>query len=216
MSEIEQLLRGARGKVKTARAEISDWQEPHLTLKAWENGPWAEAAKSGDPTEFGMPDKPFELVSRQWIDVLAGRAREESGDLVVVRDGPRWWRAFPGTDTESGEGPGSTVTVAVTLAGWLDPAPLADLLAMEVTGDEDVCGISALTVRATARDGEGMAADLAPLGWAADEWILNVDARRGVLLGSTAYVGGKVFKRVVAKAIAFDEPLDEKLFSPLP
>ena len=124
--DVAALLGGAKEKVRTARATISEWEDPAATLRAWSvAGPWQQEAAAGDPTVFGLrPDK-GETVSRQWLDRAGDRAREERGDVVLVRDGARWWSSAAGAGVQSGEAPQSSVDLVVVLATWTDPQALA-------------------------------------------------------------------------------------------
>ena len=80
-------------------------------------------------------------------------------------------------------------------------------------GDRGV-GRKALLVTATARGDNAIAGEIAPLGWSADRWELVVDAERGILLATTAFVGEKPFRKVEATSIELDQPFDDALFAP--
>jgi hypothetical protein len=190
---------------RTARAVLREFNDPHVALQAWRKGPWAEAAAEGDPSKLWLPDEPWEHESRQWLDLSRDRAREETGGLVVICDGPRWWRGALSGSTLDGH-----VQCAETLRLWAAPVALPGLLELEVLSEAD----RRARVRATARDGVGFSVDLAPLGWGADHWELLVDREHDAVVGSVAYAGDAVFKRVEALEIAFDEDLDARLFSP--
>ena len=84
--DLAALLGGARARVKTAHAVISDWTDPFATLEAMKNGPWADAvANTDDPGMFGLPDKPTTLELRQWVDYEHNRLREERGSWSTSR-----------------------------------------------------------------------------------------------------------------------------------
>lgn len=200
--------------VQTARAVVSERQDPKATLRAWLDGPWAQEAAAGDPEIFGMPAEPFTLESRQWVDVARRRAREERGEVVLVRDGPRWWRTAPGLGFAQGEEPESSIDAAVILGLWVDPRPLAGLLELAPAGDSTALGRPARTLTATADRDAGYAGDLAPLGWGADRWELVIDAETGVLLATYAYVGDVVFRHVEATEIELNSELDDALLRP--
>ncbi len=203
--DLAALLGGAHDRVRTIRAVIRDWTDPHATMEALRKGPWADTI-GDDPGMIGLPDEPATLQSRQWLDLARDRAREEKGGLVVVNDGPRWWRALPGTPPESGEAPASSLDAAETLRLWADPQPLTRLLELR---PDDRDGL----IIATAR-GDGYDGGLALLGYGADRWELTVDPERGVLLATVAFTGDTPFRRVEASEIAFDEAFDDELFAP--
>jgi hypothetical protein len=192
---------------RAARAVLREFIDPRATLLAWRKGPWAERAAEGDPAGLWLPDDPWEHESRQWVDLEHDRAREETGALTVMCDGPRWWRGGLSGSTLDGH-----VQCAETLRLWTAPVALPRLLELEVLPEEPEDGVRA-RVRATARDGVGFSVDLAPLGWGADHWELLVDRAHEAVVGSAAYVGDVVFKRVEALEIVFDEDLDARLFS---
>jgi len=207
--DLAALLGAARERVRTARATISEWEDPAATLRAWSAaGPWQQEAAAGDPTLFGMRPDPGATESRQWLDRAGDRAREERGELVLVRDGPRWWRTHPTAGTESGEAPQSSLDVAVVLAVWTDPQPLTRALDLEPGDEKD----GRLSVTATARV-DAFDGALTALGWGAAWWELLVDPERGVLVGTTAFnAADEPFRRVTASDLAFDEDLDDALF----
>jgi hypothetical protein len=200
--DLAALLGGA--SVVRARATIRDWLDPHATLAAWSTGPWAAEAAAGDPGAFGMPDKPYTDETRQFLDLSRDRAREERGSYLIVKDGPRWW-----SGTESGTEPASTVEACATLRVWLRPQALTRALDLTLERDEG----ERLIVSAVAREEYGYAPELAPIGWGASRWELVVDSVRGVLLGTTAYAGDTVFRRVEAD-VELDAELADSLFAP--
>jgi hypothetical protein len=206
--DVAALLGSAR--VSTARVHLRDWTDPQATLKAWRQGPYAETAELDDPGLLGLPDEPTTLEARQWLDLEGQRAREERGGLILVKDGPRWWTTLP----SSGEEPASSLELADALRRWTDPQPLTRLMELEPAGETEVLGRKALRVKATARGENGYAGELAPLGWGAEHWEIAVDAERGVLLGTTAFVGDTPFRKVEPLEIALDEQFEDELFAP--
>ena len=209
--DLAALLGGARAGVKTAHAVISDWTDPFATLEAMKNGPWAaDVANLDDPGMIGLPDQPTTLELRQWVDYEHNRMREERGQLVNIKDGPRWWSLIPGMDPNSGTEPASTLELCDALQRWTDPQPLTRLMELEPAGETE----RGLLITATARGDNGHAGELAPLGWDADRWELTVDADRGIILATTAFVGEKPFRKVEATSIELDQLFDDALFAP--
>ena len=209
--DLAALLGGARAKVTTAHAVISDWTDPFATLEAMKNGPWAEeAANTADPGMFGLPDKATTLELRQWVDYEHNRLREERGTLVNIKDGPNWWSVIPGQAPNTGTEPASSLELCDALLRWTDPQPLTRLMELEPAGEDE----RGLLIIATARGDNGIAGEIAPLGWSADRWELVVDAERGILLATTAFVGDKPFRKVEATSMELDQPFDDALFAP--
>ena len=160
-------------KVTTAHAVISDWTDPFATLEAMKNGPWAEeAANTDDPGMFGLPDKVTTLEFRQWVDYEHNRLREERGELVNIKDGPRWWSLIPGQAPNSGTEPASSLELCDALLRWTDPQPLTRLMELEPAGETEGSA-QALLITATARGDNAIAGEIAPLGWSADRWELD-------------------------------------------
>jgi hypothetical protein len=207
--DLAALLGGAR--VRRASATLRSTDDPAATLHAWSSaGPWQAEAAQGDPAVFGLPPGPTVQESRQWVDRVGDRAREERGSLVLAREGTRWWRAHPGIGPEAGEG---ELEVAAILDRWTDPQPLTQVLELSFAGDAQAGGRDALRVEAIPRD-DAFAAALTPLGWGAARWELLVDASRGMLLATTAFTAeGDPFRQVEALELTVDEPLDEALFA---
>jgi hypothetical protein len=199
--DLAALLGGA--SVTRAHADIRDWTDPHATLAAWSTGPWASEAGAGDPGLFGMPDAPYTDHTRQWLDLERDRAREERAGYLIVKDGPRWW-----SGTESGTEPESTIEACATLRAWLRPQALTRALDLSIEREQG----ERLIVRGVAREDNAYSPALAPLGWGASHWELEVDAVRGVLLGTTAYVSDTVFRRVTAD-VKLEADLDDSLFT---
>ena len=213
--DLAALLGSARSRVKTAHAEIRDWTDPFATLESMKNGPWADAvADATDPGMFGLPDKPTTLELRQWVDYEHNRLREERGQLVNIKDGPRWWSLIGGQAANAGTEPASSLELCDALLRWTDPQPLTRLMDLEPNGETEALGRKALLVTATARPDNAIAGEIAPLGWSADRWELTVDAERGVLLATTAFVGDKPFRKVEATSMSLDEPFEDALFTP--
>ena len=207
--DVAALLGGARERIRTARATISEWEDPAATLRAWSaSGPWQQEAAAGDPSVFGLRPEAGETVSRQWLDREHDRAREERGDVVLIRDGARWWSTAAGSPTQSGEAPQSSLDLVAVLSAWTDPQALTRALDLEPCGEED----GVLRIRATARS-DAFDPAVTVLGWGAAWWELRVDAQRGALVATTAFTAtDEPFRRVTPSDLAFDEPLDEALF----
>jgi hypothetical protein len=212
--DLAALLGSARERVKTAHAVIRDWTDPFATLESMKNGPWADAvADVTDPGMFGLPDEPTAIELRQWVDYERNRMREERGELVSIKDGPRWWSHAPGVGPNSGTEPASSIELCDALQRWTDPQPLTRLMELQPAGETEALGRKALLVTATARGDNAIAGEIAPLGWSADRWELTVDADRGILLATAAFVGEKPFRKVEATSLTLDERFDDTLFT---
>ena len=209
--DLEELLGGAAGRVRSVRVELREWADPERTLAAYNARHPGAGREVSD--EHSIPSAPYTAESRVWM-IPPDRIREESEGAVTVQRGSHWWMRHPafGEDTNDGA-PGRAITIAETVRPWVDPAPVLALLELSVLDTAQVAGHPALALRATARDGIGADVGLAWLGFCADEWELLVHAQRGVVLGTTARYQGEPFRIGEAVEIAFDEPLDDSLFT---
>jgi outer membrane lipoprotein-sorting protein len=168
-----------------------------------------------DPAEAGVPETLDETIVRVSAE-QPGRYREESGageDLeLVVRDGPRWWSydSFLGPQSNEHETQPSASTVTGRCEGLLAPAPLMGLLHFEPAGSAERAGRRVLRVAARPRE----RLDLPGLSLArgADDYELEVDAERGVLLRVNARFGGQELSVIEAREVAFDEALAPDAF----
>ena len=152
----------------------------------------------------GAPDE------TSWTTTLAlesdTRFREEAagvqaGRRSLVRDGERWaswdsdWGAVTSETEQEGGPPSSTYAFLLDPVGVLSPSCSSPWAA-------EVAGRDAWRVRAKARR-EPEASVLFRLGPGADRLDLAVDAERGALLQSEAFLGDEPFHRLEVAEITF-------------
>jgi hypothetical protein len=205
VSDLEALLAGAPGRVRTLRAVLREWSDPAATRAAIERvAPGAGAHLPGGA--------PRELESRHWF-AAPDRVREERAGAVTIRQGDTWWMEDPqlGVLANAGD-PMQTTTGAELIRQWVAPGAILPSVALTPAGTGEVAGRAALHVRAVPSGGPGATVDLGFLGNYAEAWELEVDAERGVLLGTAALSGGVRFQAVAALEIAFDEELGDDRF----
>lgn len=95
----------------------------------------------------------------------------------------------------------------------MNPTPLLGALKFAVVGRSQIAGRATITADASPRPyGPAGFASLYELGWGADQYILEVDALRGVLLQVRALRDGEDFQRTTTTDITFDAPIPEELF----
>ncbi len=168
--------------------------------------------------DAGEPIESDETV-RIWRD--GDRFREEhSGGRrdghYAVADGRLWWI----WDERSGgysnhDEPSVSSSVGQELAVLLDPTALLSVLRFRVTGRSEIAGRATITARATPRPPDrhgGRALELYQLGGGAQEYELEVDTQRGVLLAAVAFRDGEPFHQITALEISFDEPIADAVF----
>jgi hypothetical protein len=136
--------------------------------------------------------------------------------FYAVADGELWWMWDERTGGQSNEDdPSVGSNVAQELRVMLDPTPLLSVVRLRVAGRSDVAGRPTITAHASPRPPDihlGRSPSLHELGTGADDYELQVDEQRGVLLAATALRGGRPFHAISAQTIAFDQPIPETTF----
>jgi len=181
------LLVGARDSFRTARVVLRGPVDTDLRRAAM-------ARVYGEYDDDPAPEHGIrERTTRVWIARGLG--------VRVEYDGPRAWTQIdPDGPHQIDEGPRQ----------FLEPGPIIPDLRFELTGRDVVAGRDALVLRARPAGGGPGAAHA--FGAGADEYELAVDAERGVVLRSVAFLDGREFERSEAVEIAFDEDLPAELF----
>jgi hypothetical protein len=204
--DIEALLTGAPERVRTLRAELREWADPEGLRRALDR----LMPGAGENVPGG---EPIEHVSRHWF-AAPDRVREERAGAVTIRRGEQWWVDDPQAGVISNAGdPAQTTTGGELIRSWAAPAVILPHVELTVVDTDTAAGRPALRVRAVPREGPGGIVDLGFLGNYADEWELQVDAERGVLLATAAIGAGERFQAVEALEIAFDEELSDDQFA---
>jgi hypothetical protein len=204
--DIEALLTGAAGRVRTLRAELREWADPEALRRALDR----VMPGAGENVPGG---EPVEHESRHWY-AAPDRVREERAGAVTIRRGDTWWVEDTQLGALTNEGdPGQTTTGGELIRSWIAPARILPHVELTVVDTDTAAGRRALRVRAVPREGPGGIVDLGFLGNYADEWELQVDAERGVLLATAALSGGERFQSVQALEIAFDEDIEDERFA---
>jgi outer membrane lipoprotein-sorting protein len=164
--------------------------------------------------------EPSEGVLRLWFE-RPDRFREQltGGDdmVLLVRDGPRWWSYDPelGTLTNEDEEESLRSTVESGYENLLAPSKLLTRLQFEPLGDGNVAGRRTARVRAYPTPKVNMPDTWQSVGFGvgADEYGLDVDAERGVILRVASKFSGDELELVEAVQVAFDEPLAPDTFT---
>lgn len=228
MSELEELLASAGGRWRSAELRATHWATPTYA-RSWAMA-WLE--ESGvEPVTTGLRlvvDKAGALPEWQGTPPVtpsvSSREDEEAGGRVFTRviDGQRWWAHTAPDEILLNDG-----TVAEF---FLAPGPALRLLfaddlpgacSLDVVGEGTRAGRTVLTVRARPGSTEdGPPFCLAVAGenehWRHDEYLLDVDAERGVLLAVTGSLGGEPRQGIIVEEISFDGPIDRAVFRAQP
>jgi outer membrane lipoprotein-sorting protein len=226
LAEVLELLHDAQPRWKTIRSAGREWSHTARSQQAFEahiasmhatHPPGSVAVLRGYGPEVAIPDATEEHW-RLWME-HAGRKRAEfsaGGEVItVVFDSPTWWSWSPrlggrtnGGHTSCGHGAGPSAVL-------IDTAPLLSALRLEFLGDETLAGRAAYFVRGVPRDEDSHESTLVlhGLGAGADDYLLAVDAERGVLLRIEARLGEQPFKVVEMSVVEFDTDLPAETFN---
>jgi outer membrane lipoprotein-sorting protein len=223
-----ELLNDAEPRWKTLRAVGRHWRHNARTSEVFERHFAAVQAShpsgavvrlTGYAPDERQPQVPDESEDhwRLWME-HGGRTRSESSvgsePLTVVFDGPAWWSWSPhaGGMTNSGDtnhrhgfGPAETLVDAAALLS----APRLQFLGTDTLLGRDVFRIRGLP---RARTSHQLDYGLHELGVGADDYMLAVDAERGVLLRTEARVREQPFIVIEMTEVEFDVDLPPETF----
>ena len=223
-----ELLNGAEPRWKTLRAVGRHWRhnarasvvfERHFAAVQASHPSGAVVRLTGYAPDERQPQVPDESENpwRLWME-HDGRARSESSvgsePLTVVFDGPAWWSWSPhaGGMTNSGAtNHGHGFGPAETL---VDAAALLSTLRLQFLGTDTLLGRDVFRIRGLPRARTGHQADdgLHELGMGADDYMLIVDAERGVLLRTEARLREQPFIVIEMTEVEFDVDLPPETF----
>ncbi|MGH2988999.1 MAG: hypothetical protein ACRDMY_03885 [Gaiellaceae bacterium] len=238
LGDLLELLHSARGRYRTVRGVLRQRSNLHDSERAHER--WEEAMHEAGKSvgtsyamlvfEDGTPSRSegrHELVVRFWSEPPARMREETTGvapqdhEHVLVRDGGRWWSYSPHWGAVSNVAAGAEAEEVTAGGGelWpalLDPSGWIPVFDFEVEGEVELMGRSAVRVQAIGR-GASCSDDLPfvrtqlPLG--ADEYRLDVDRERGVVLRAAALLDGEEFWISAFEELVFDEKLPRETFA---
>jgi hypothetical protein len=217
LAELLELLHGADAQFETLYGRFRTWHHHERSHAAFEAEAERQRGRGAFFGSFGaaeMPAESEEVVSvwRQEPD----RARTERPDSYAVAVGERWWMWQADVGAMSNEDDDSVSSgVGDEFDVLLSPAQLLGLLRFEPAGSAERAGRAVIVAnarpRAESRHGrDGFA--LHELGFGADCYRLEIDAERGLILASQAFVDDAPFSEVTALELRLDEPIDPALF----
>lgn|GEM_PF-2496883 len=229
LGDVLELLHDAQPRWDTLRATGRQWRNLPRATEAWERH--FAAVQAGHPAgsvvqltgyvpdgpQLPVPDE-SEDRWRLWME-QGGRVRSERamGDepLIVVFDGPTWWSWSPrmgGMTNAGAEHYGHGFGPAEAL---IDTSALLNTLRLQFLGADTLLGRNVFRLRGVSRvrtayqpvDG------LHELGVGADDYVLSVDAERGVILRAEARLREQPFIVVEMTEVAFDVDLPAETFT---
>lgn len=220
LGDVLELLSTADDRWTTLRADGRAWRHGAVALEAFLGGlPERRRSRMAAPGRDAVRES--EESWRVWLAGRTNRRAEftvEDDPYVVVRDGASWWSWSPRYGRQTNDGrPNMEVGLGPAL-DLLEPAGTLGLLNIDVVNEGRLAGRPAFLVRATPGQGldvpENLPAGAPGLGVGADEYLLHVDAERGVLLRSEARLRGRPFRIVEMRSVAFDEAFEPGIFDP--
>ncbi len=218
LSDLLALLSRASDSFSTLRTTIRCSRDEEKYMEAWDRH-WERQAQEGGGgvtlVLVGDDDEPSPATSeatvRLWIEQPA-RFREEYegawGDQVAVSDGQTLWRRVPRLGVlreDASEAAGSLFAQLL-----IDPAPLLPGLELDLLEETQQAGRVAHRVRGMPQ--RVFWHDLFGLAPGADEYMLLIDAERGILLRAAALLNGEEFAVSEVDEVAFDEELPPERF----
>jgi hypothetical protein len=238
LGELLELLHAGSSRYKTFAATYSLWERPGVKWKVITRAMAAlprnvtrgqaghfSGTFSSHPADDELVQDDEESGSLTVVVEPPDRYREDirSGGEValLVRDGVSWWdyneHLGVSTNTVDAEPWMSRANGEYEALG--EPSALPALLELEPLGFGERAGRRVIRARGLPRGAEqrGDHRALAAIGGlGADEYELEFDAERAVVLFAAARVGGSEFSIVEANVASFDEPFggDAFLFSP--
>ena len=247
LGRVLELLHDSPSLWRTLRAEGIEWTNPPLAREAFTRGIDELPGRLLGPNGLKTPSGFLSTTSgslgfisstgddasaftdgfnttetwKLWMEQPDRRRVEfEAGHRTVtaVWVGDTWWSWAPnrGAMTNAGDphhghgkGPSEALVETQTLVGVLD---------FEALNQEQFLGRDVVRVRATPRPQHMMSRfALHGLGSGADDYLLSVDAERGVILRSEARLRDQPFKVIEMTDVTFDESLPPDTFaSPVP
>jgi len=190
LGDVLDLMAGARDRFRTVRLVLRDRYDADLRRTATARV-FGDHEDPDEPLEHG----PHERTSRVWL---------VRGVSIRIETEERYRDTWVGPDDE-------TRRDVVGPEQFLDPRRMLGHVRLTPAGRDTVAGREAVLVRADPRDHDELS-ELFAAGIGADAYELAIDAERGVVLRSVAYLDGREFQRVEAIEIAFDEELPAELF----
>jgi outer membrane lipoprotein-sorting protein len=224
LGDVLELLHDAEPRWTTLRAAGRQWRHNVRASEAFErrfaaleaNQPPGSVVRltatyTPDESHLPIPDE-NEDHWRLWIE-RGGRTRAEFAvgeeTVSVVFDGPTWWSWSPhmgGMTNRGAENHGHGAGPAAVL---IDTSKLLGALRLQFLGVDTLPGRDAFRVRGVPRVRLGHEPNhgLHELGVGADDYLLIVDAERGIVLRSEARFRGQPFTVIEVTDVEFDADL---------
>lgn len=168
---------------------------------------------------FSGGDPDAESANRWSYWEEPGRRRAEydvgANTVTVVYKGGTFWSWRPPAEARTNAGRANESHGLGGGAALLDTVPLLSSLRLLDLAVVEACGRPALRVRAEPRPTRpiGFTSELHALGGVADDYLLDVDEERGILLRCEARIRERASHLVEASEVSFDEELPDDTFT---
>lgn len=222
LGEVLELIHGAGESFRTVRASVRVWRDDERQMLAFERHHEEERGRGGgaatvvmfadSAASAGEGDVEGETSEqiRLWLDKPSRLREEVEGRFprTMVTDGRTTWSYSPEMgalehehERDAGSGEAGLLFDPARLLPGLDLQPVERIQ----FADRDA-------IRISAKPRRELSEAIFRLGPGADEYELVVDAERGILLRTAAYLEGEPFSTTDVTEIAFDEALDPEIF----
>jgi hypothetical protein len=216
LGDVIALLLGARERYRTVRATLSVRLEARKLRQ--QHGDLGEAPDVRDDLPETGP-RAREGVVRVWLAPPDQIREEREGDVggwqIGIRSGGNWWALDEGDAYSNEEEPEVDTDIGESTKLFFDPRPLVGALDLEVLGETEIAGRAAIRLRGARRAAQQPTELDFELHLTGDEFELDVDAERGVLLRKVARYGGVESSVEEMVEIDFDETFPPETFAPI-
>lgn len=192
-----------------------EWRDQGRLPEAWDRVRLA----NGLTPAFNVQDispGPGESIERwslwrQEPDLMRAEFQVPVGTVTAVWKGDEWWAHSPTRGWITNRGHPNSTHGEGPAGDLIDPARFLSELELQLESRTSLASRVAYVIRARPALGH-FGFGLAGLGAGADEYLLGVDAERGVLLRTEARLDGLAFRVAAVEQIAYDETLAADVF----
>jgi hypothetical protein len=161
-----------------------------------------------------------EGILRVWVAPPDQIREEREGNLggwrLGIRNGGNWWALDDEGDAYSNEEePEVDTDIGESIRLFFDPRPLVGALDLELIGETQTAGRPSIRLRGTHRAAQQPTELDFELHLTGDEFELDVDAERGIVLRKVARYGGVESAVEEMLEIGFDETFPPETFVPI-
>lgn len=213
LGDLLELLHGADQSFETVEATFTVWDRSDPSHRLRQTPP-ASHRIAQEPTPADADAIVHFWRAGQQVRVQHERGRRHGA--YGVRDGALWWRWDPKVGARSNvDDPTQASGTGEECATMFAPARILSALRFTTLGVSVRAGRSTIRAEAVPRhqphsDRSGFA--LHQLGVGADQYILDIDRERGIILHAVALANREPSRTTAAVAVAFDKPIDPKMF----